>query len=80
MGLSATYWIHCDLCGEDGGSGKPTLAEAWEQASRADWWIHRWYGAAVCDECFDPEMTYHAKFTNVFCVLCASGEHIAIRK
>jgi hypothetical protein len=80
MGLSATYWILCDLCGDDSGAGKPTQEEAWDHVQRGDWWVNKWYGAAVCEECFDPEAVYHAQNLNVSCVLCLSGEHIAIRK
>lgn len=78
MGLTASYWIHCDLCGGDGGSSKPSQDEAWDQAQRSDWWINRGYGVAVCWDCYDPDMIYHAQRRNVFCVLCQSGEHIAV--
>lgn len=80
MGISASYWVDCDICGEGADSSRPTQAEAWEYVERGDWWTNRGYGAAVCDECFDPDIIYHAQHPNVFCVLCQSGEHIAIIK
>ena len=51
-----------------------------DYVSRGGWWINRSYGAAVCDECYDENMIYHAQFRNVFCVLCQTGDHIAIIK
>ena len=80
MGLKASYTVDCDLCGSDAGASKLTQEEAWEYVIRGDWWVNRWYGAAVCTDCYDPEMVYHAQYLNVRCMLCASGEHIAIRK
>ncbi len=78
MGLTCAYWVHCDLCGTDGGSSKLTMEEAWDQVLRGDWWVNRHYQAAVCPDCFDETKTYHAQNSNIFCVLCQTGEHIAI--
>ena len=80
MGLNASYWIDCDLCGTDAGASRATMDDAWDYVSRGGWWINRSYGAAVCDECYDENMIYHAQFRNVFCVLCQTGDHIAIIK
>jgi hypothetical protein len=80
MGLSATYWILCDLCGDDSGAGRPTQDEAWSYVQRGGWWVNRGYGAAVCESCYDEDKVYHAQRSNVFCVLCQTGEHIAIIK
>ncbi len=80
MGLYASYWIDCDLCGEGSDDSRPTMQEAWDYVQRSDWWINRGYNAAVCDVCFDPDVVYHAQRSNVFCVLCQTGEHLAIIK
>ena len=56
------------------------MDDAWDYVSRGGWWINRSYGAAVCDECYDENMIYHAQFRNVFCVLCQTGDPIAIIK
>lgn len=80
MGLYATYWIDCDICGDGPGTSKPTQDQAWEYVERSDWWTNRWYGAAVCDTCLNPDVVYHAQWSNVFCALCQSGEHVAIIK
>jgi len=80
MGLNAQYYITCDLCDTDSGRADLTQEIAWNYVQRGDWWTNRGYGAAVCVDCYDPEKTYHAQNLNVSCVLCISGEHIAIRK
>jgi ribosomal protein S27E len=54
--------------------------DAWDYAQRGGWWIHRGYYVAVCEDCYDPEKIYHAQRKNVFCVLCQTGEHIAVIK
>lgn len=78
MGLTASYWIDCNLCGLDTGASRPSQDEAWEYAQRGGWWTNRGYGVAVCEDCYDEEKIYHAQRKNVFCVLCQSGEHIAV--
>jgi hypothetical protein len=81
MGLSVSYTLNCDLCGTDVGASRPTQDEIWDYAWRGDdCYINRHYGAFVCGDCFDPNMIYHAQYRNVFCVLCQSGEHIALIK
>ena len=80
MGLNASYWVDCDICGADAGSSQRTMDDAWDYVVRGDWWTNRGYGAAICDECVDPEVTYHAQYSNTFCVLCQTGEHVAIIK
>ena len=80
MGLTVSYGLDCDICGTDTGSSQRTQEDAWDYAWRGGWWVNKGYGAAVCDECYDENKIYHAQFRNVFCVLCQSGEHIAIIK
>jgi hypothetical protein len=80
MGISASYWVLCDICGDDAGASRPSQEEAWEYAERGDWWTNRGYGAAVCIGCFDSDVIYHAQYSNTFCVLCQTGEHVAIIK
>lgn len=81
MGLVVSYTLDCDICGEDIDESRPTMDDIWDYARRGpDCFINRSYGAFVCGECFDPELTYHAQNRNVSCVLCLSGEHVLIRK
>lgn len=80
MGLIVSYTLDCDLCGEDVGDSRPSQDEIWDYVRRNDCFINRSYGVYVCEDCFDPEITYHAQNRNVSCVLCLSGEHVAIRK
>jgi ribosomal protein S27E len=80
VGLSASYTVDCDLCGTDTGSSQRSVDDAWDYAQRGGWWIHRGYYVAVCEDCYDPEKIYHAQRKNVFCVLCQTGEHIAVIK
>lgn len=78
MGLSATYWVHCDLCGEDSGAGQISQDDAWDYVQRGGWWVNRGYGVAVCEECFEANPVPHAQYSNVSCVLCHSGEHTRV--
>lgn len=78
MGLSVTYWVHCDLCGEDAGGSKPTLDEAYEQAQASGWSVFRGHGITVCEECTEANTLLHPQYSEVFCVLCASGEHTRV--
>lgn len=77
MGLSVSYTMHCDFCGADTGASKPTMDEIWDHV-RWDGWSHRGYGFWICGDCYDPDKIYHAQLSNTFCVLCQSGEHIAV--
>ena len=78
MGLSVSYWVHCDLCGEDAGSSKPTMDEAYEQAKNSGWSVFRGSGVTVCEDCTTANPPLHPQLYNVFCVLCASGEHTKV--
>lgn len=78
MGISAHYYLYCDLCYLDTGSSRPSLGEAWSYAQNSGWSTNQEHGAAVCDQCYDPDKIYHFQYSNVYCVLCLSGEHVPV--
>lgn len=78
MGLHVSYYVTCNFCGEDTGRSDLTSDDAWAYAERGGWWVNPSRVAALCEECYDENQTYHVQSSNVFCVLCQSGEHTAI--
>lgn len=78
MGICATYWLYCTFCDEDAGSSKLTAEDAWVAAADSGWYVKRHANVALCTDCWDGEQLVHVQKPNVFCVLCQTGDHLAV--
>lgn len=78
MGVRTAYSLACDICKIETRAQWENLDEMWDRAELGGWHVRRAMHAGVCPDCYNPEVVYHFQYTNTFCVLCQSGEHLAI--